>query len=334
MMKLKHLFENYDLAKECLAQYDHDEASAEEMLQRFRISSNAVYPFRSGTNPSEVCFLRLSPVEEKPLSSVLCEIRLLQWLREAGCPVMEPVLMNNGKLADTLCTRWGDYNVSCFKRVPGRPLDGIGGTPALVRGYGRSLGALHAVLSRYPAAHERRDHTALLCEIRGRLLRYGAPAFMLHELDFVEEALCRQPIREDNYGIVHYDYEPDNVFYDEKTDTFSAIDFDDMMRCWFSLDVACALDSLDDMADFANDAEAAQAQEAFILGYREAFPLSDEDARAMPLMRRLLRLRQYSTLLYALSEPTEQEPQWLVQLKEKLTKRIASLEAAVEGRGE
>lgn len=230
MLKLKYLFENYDLAKHCLAQYDYDAASLSDMMGHFRISSNAIYPFRNGTNPAQIQFLRLSPVEEKPFSSVVSEIHLIQWLIDNGYPAMQPIRMKNGKWADQADTEWGCYNVSCFARVPGKALDDIDGSLAIVRGYGRSLGTLHQTLKRYPAAEERRDHRTLLDEIRTRFAAYGAPAMMQAELNRVEAQLSDLPVRADNYGIVHYDFEPDNVFYDEATDLFSAIDFDDAMQ--------------------------------------------------------------------------------------------------------
>ena len=79
MLKLKHLFENFDLARYCLAFYDHDVKNLEDMLRYFRISSNAIYPFCSN---GKICFLRLSPVEEKTVETVESEIRLIRWLQE------------------------------------------------------------------------------------------------------------------------------------------------------------------------------------------------------------------------------------------------------------
>ena len=64
MLKLKYLFENYKLARKCIELYDYDKESADEILSYFRISSNAIYPFRSGINADKICFLRLSPAEE------------------------------------------------------------------------------------------------------------------------------------------------------------------------------------------------------------------------------------------------------------------------------
>ena len=62
MLKLKYLFENYELAKEALKNWEHDVDTLDQMLSQFRISSNAIYPF---TQDGKVCFLRLAPIEEK-----------------------------------------------------------------------------------------------------------------------------------------------------------------------------------------------------------------------------------------------------------------------------
>ena len=45
MLKLKYLFENFELAKLALTNWEHDEDTLDEYLKYFRISSNAVYPF-------------------------------------------------------------------------------------------------------------------------------------------------------------------------------------------------------------------------------------------------------------------------------------------------
>ena len=86
MLKLKYLFENFDLAKKCMEFYECDMASVDEMLQYFRISSNAIYPFRSKTG-GRICFLRLSPTEEKKLDDVKSEIRLMEWLIDEGISI-------------------------------------------------------------------------------------------------------------------------------------------------------------------------------------------------------------------------------------------------------
>lgn len=66
MLKLKYLFENFEQAKECLKFYDVCEDCLDEMLSYFRISSNAIYPFRDRKS-RETCFLRISSVEKNSI---------------------------------------------------------------------------------------------------------------------------------------------------------------------------------------------------------------------------------------------------------------------------
>lgn len=326
MLKLKYLFENFELAMECLKLYDYDRETADAMIRHFRISSNAIYPFRSGTNKDRVCFLRLSPVEEKATKDVVFEVDLISWLLNNGCNVMKPVQMTNGKYVDVADTRWGEYNVSCFERVFGEDLESVQGTIDIVRGYGECLGRLHQIIKQYPRQEERRSHIDLIDEIRIRLLNYGAPRLLLDELNRVESELARLSIDDSTYGLIHYDFEPDNVFYDAKTDTFSIIDFDDAIRCWFALDVVRALDALDDVVEIGGTGEEFSA---FVEGYRKACEFTNEQINSLPLMRRLVRLQEYSTLLYVMSEPTDYEPDWLVELKTKLKYKLGAIEREI-----
>lgn len=61
MLTLKYLFQHNDLAEMILKNWSYDPESL-DMFQYYRISSNAVYPFR---DQGEVRLLRFAPVEEK-----------------------------------------------------------------------------------------------------------------------------------------------------------------------------------------------------------------------------------------------------------------------------
>ena len=248
MLKLKYLFENFDLARKCMEFYECDMASVDEMLRYFRISSNAIYPFRSKMG-GRICFLRLSPVEEKKLDDVKSEICLMEWLIDKGFPAMRPVPMKDGKLFGQINTEWGTYNVSCFEKVSGNSLEDTKGTFQIVKGYGKTLGELHALMKEYPYSEERRNHKMLLCEIEERMQKYGASEIIRKEFEDVCKELENLPLSTSDYGVIHYDFEPDNVFYDEKEESFSVIDFDDAMCCWYALDVVRALDALDEVIE-------------------------------------------------------------------------------------
>jgi len=327
MLKIKYLFGNYELAKACLAQYDYDKASVDEMKRHFRISSNAIYPFKCGTDQGKVCFLRLSPSEEKAFSNVTSEIRLINWLIEQGYPAMRPVKMREGKWADRISTQWGVYNVSCFEAVAGNTLEDTEGTPRVVNGYGRMLERLHKLMKQYPFSEERNNHKDLLEVIRKRLMEFNAPQSVLAEWKSVCGQFSGLEIHSENYGVVHYDFEPDNVLYDEESDRFGVIDFDDAIRAWYSLDVVRALDALDDVV---SEEQMKGAAEWFLQGYQSVCPFTEKQQKEMPLMRRFIHLQEYSTLLYAMSEPVEENPEWLVRLTGRLQHKLHKLEEGMK----
>jgi hypothetical protein len=74
MLKLIYLFENFDLAKEALKSWEHDDDTLDKMLSNFRISSNAIYPF---CHNGQVCFLRLAPIDEKIEKNILGTLELI-----------------------------------------------------------------------------------------------------------------------------------------------------------------------------------------------------------------------------------------------------------------
>ncbi|MBE5801017.1 MAG: hypothetical protein E7319_01895 [Clostridiales bacterium] len=330
MLKLKYLFENFDLAKNCIELWDHDPEHLEETLGWFRISSNAVYPFRQKDG---LCFLRLCPAEEKPLADVESEIAIIQWLRAEGFPAMEPVPMKDGRLCARLATPWGGHVASCFRQVAGKPLEDIPAAPALVEGYGRCLGQLHRLMQACPYGNQRRSHRELLRETEQRLATHQAPPALLDCCRSVEHQLSLLPITKDNYGLIHYDFEPDNVFCDPQTGLFAVIDFDDMLRCWYALDVVRALDGLCDVGgDTDTPCQLPDYDPAalFLRGYRTVRSFTDADEAALPVMRRLVQLVEYAGLLHVLSEEVQHPPEWMVQLRWRLEEKMRWLAGELE----
>lgn len=325
MLQLKYLFENFQLAKECLELYDHSERNLDGMLQHFRISSNAIYPFFAD-DEGRVCFLRMAPAEEKQLSDVESEIRFISWLLENGFDAMKPYAMKNGKLCDTVVTKWGTWQVSCFECVHGETLEDAEGSLELAFGYGKTLGEMHNLSERYPFSEERRSHLELLNEIGERLKKHHAPETVLTEFDAVCKEVSVLESNQTNYGLIHYDFEPDNVLFDEKTGSIGVIDFDDSLRCWYALDVVRAIDAMDDVVCEEQTREAVQA---FIIGYRSVRDFSGSQADSMMLMRRLVSLQEYATILNVLSEPPMEKPDRMLQIEEKLNNKLKAIEASV-----
>ena len=305
--------------------YECDMDSVDEMLRYFRISSNAIYPFRLKPD-GRICFLRLSPAEEKRLDDVKSEICLIERLIDKGFPAMRPVPMKDGKLFGQINTEWGTYNVSCFEKVSGNSLEDTRGTLQIIKGYGKTLGELHALMKEYPYSEERRNHKMLLCEIEERMQKYGSLEIVRKEFEDVCKELESLPLSTSDYGVIHYDFEPDNVFYDDKEESFSVIDFDDALCCWYALDVVRALDALDEVIE---DVSTEEAIAGFLEGYRSATSFTEEQQQSMMLMRRFVRLQEYTTLLHVVSEDVENMPNWMSNLSQKLKCKIRRLEESM-----
>lgn len=318
MMKLEHLFENYDLAKKVLENWPSDQPVSDELLSRFRISSNAVYPF---TFQQELCFLRLAPVNEKMERNLQGELEFIRYLRDCGYPALEPVPAKNGNPYLTLDTQWGQYFASAFKAVPGEPVEDLPLTAAMVYFYGKSLGRLHKLSAGFHPKTAKWGYADALHWADENLMRYHAPQDMIAAINTLETDLNRLSKGSELFGLVHYDFEPDNVFFDKNTNICSVIDFDDGMYHWYALDIEQALDSLLQLP-VPPDLDVVTE---FLRGYREERTYSSEMEQMRPLMRRFVDLFAYARIFRCLSSRPAAEPDWLVSLRNKLEARLAEI---------
>lgn len=314
MLKLTYLNENFDLARLALTHWAHDEETLPERLKWFRISSNAVYPFdREG----KTCFLRLTPAEEKSAVHIQAEIDFLTHLQRADYPAMRPIPTLDGQLLLSLSTPWGAWHACAFTGVPGRQIEDLPMTEEVLARYGAALGRLHCIsmaLDAPPARPALEDalHWAWT------YLQQG-PEHMQAEYLAVREALSGMPKEKHTFGLVHYDFEPDNVFLDGEI--CHAIDFDDSMYHFYAIDLVQAIDELP-----------GEAHAAFLEGYYAACPQSGAKTEDFPLMRRFRDLYSWARLKNALSDIPSPQPEWMPHLIEKLQSRIREIERLVRSR--
>lgn len=80
------------------------------------------------------------------------------------------------------------------------------------------------------------------------------------------------------------------------------------------------------MNEVVEAADLKEAESCFLNSYKNAAFFTDEQQAELPLMRRLVHLQEYSTLLHVLSEPVNEKPEWMIALIEKLECRRKELE--------
>jgi len=313
MLKLKHLFDNRDLALMLLSNWSYDEDNT-EIMDYYRISANAVYPF---FQEGKMCFLRFTPLEEKQPQVVQAELDYLRYLQENGMIVPEAVTSKHGQEVVVQKTPWGEFTAVVFTGVAAfdQRLDQLKFSDNLYYGYGETLGNLHNLSRKYTPKIKRPDWLQNLRWTAEVLQEYNAPASALKEVSILEEYFTMLPATVDNYGLVHYDFEPDNVFYNDAISRYSIVDFDDSMYHWYGLDieqsVCCIKDELpEDLHE--------QAVSMFLNGYRSVTDLDDSTFTHMPMFRRYIDLFGYTRCLRSVHERWDNEPEWMLDLRKKI----------------
>jgi len=145
MLKLRHLFDNRDLALMLLGNWEYDKNNM-DILKFFRISANAIYPYNHN---GKTFLLRFIPWDEKTENEMERKLEFIQYLQKKGLDVLEPVLPKNGGYLLKKDTPWGKYLACAFRRVDGKQLSEIEYSDEIVFGLGKTLGRLHKCSSEY-----------------------------------------------------------------------------------------------------------------------------------------------------------------------------------------
>lgn len=316
MLKLKYLYNNVDLAEMILRNWEYDEESI-ELFKYYRISSNAIYPFQA---QGKTQLLRFSPKSEKNQNNILAELEFISYLKSKQYGVLETVGSKKGEELVEAHTPWGDYYASVFKRVSGKQMSNTELSDSIIFNYGKALGKLHQLSSEYvPVKNKRWSYSDVLNWMHSILIEFPNENSALKEIKLLQDYFDTIPITKNNFGLIHYDFEYDNVFYDEESQSCNVIDFDDAMYHWYVMDIEQALESLQDCIPVE---KFQQKKQCFIEGYCTEFELSDEMISLLPACRRFANLYGYVRILRSAKEKWENEPEWLVSLREKLNKAM------------
>ena len=194
---------------------------------------------------------------------------------------------------------------------------------AVLYEYGAALGLLHSLSQSFTPSVKKSSYADALEVMYEECAAADVPESVRRELDAVSDLLKLLPKTAENFGLVHYDFEPDNVFWDAKNRQCSVIDFDDGMYHWFALDVEQIFDCLTEF--FEGDA-LRKAKEQFLKGYRAHHTFTEEMEVSMPLMRRFIDLYSYARLRHCLSEPVADPPEWMEHLVKRLRSKLNHLE--------
>ncbi len=142
----------------------------------------------------------------------------------------------------------------------------------------------------------------------------------LEELARLRSELDQLTINEHNFGLIHYDFEPDNLIWDG--DQPGIIDFDDCAWYWFVADIALTLSDL--FGDCASKVDFQNERYVhFIQGYRSVRPIEQAELALIPLFIRVQNLYTFTRIYRAMTpiNPASELP-WMAELRSQLATKM------------
>ena len=292
-----------------------------KMLSYFRISVNAIYPY---TYNREIFFLRFLPWNNKNETEIDAEINFLHYLRKNELYVLEPVLSKFNKFLMKKDTPWGEYIVCSFKRVAGVQISELEYNDEIIYGMGKTLGRLHKHSSKYTGCKKESCFDILdNAEIYAKKKLSDDKLVVLKEIDRIKNIFKDLPQNNSNFGLVHYDFEPDNVFYDEGTKKCSIIDFGSSINHWYTMDIEQTINSIKE--EFS-EIDIIKIRTNFFNGYKTEYNMQEAELELFSIFRSFDDLRCYINLKEVVEETWDNEPKWMVDLRKKINNKILKIE--------
>jgi Ser/Thr protein kinase RdoA (MazF antagonist) len=314
MMNLGNMVKG--LSSETVAQgliqfWEHDEGT----LEVWRASSNFVYAFERN---QVQYFLRISFDQDNSIEQIQAELEFMHNLQSNKFPCVIPIRSINGRLTETIKTVDGTYIAVVFSAAKGINLDSETITAEQMKEWGKSLASLHCLSRNYEPVFERRKSWVDTIQFMESVLqKHPQEQGAIQELSRLNSWLQSLPTTNNVYGLIHYDFELDNIFYEKNDDhCFNVIDFDDAIYHWYALDIVTALDDF-----FDNNIHSELLIHSFLNGYRSINALENEAISHFPRFRRFANLYKFARLLSSLDYGEIDEiPTWFDELRVKLVR--------------
>ena len=278
-----------------------------------RASNNFVFKFFHAGKP---CVLRLTDIEKVPYNDVVAELNFLKYLYKNNVCVNIPLKSLAEQEVEVCHTSIGVFYGVVFNYFEGCIYDIDELEEKQFELWGEALGGLHQV-SVNCSTIQRISHLDNLNATK-HLLK-GQEHAAHQELLTLTHWLGTVQKTSRNYGLIHFDFELDNLIWDG--DKVQIIDFDSSISSWYVADIAFALRDL-----FENGVNLTNKYfVAFVKGYRKKMEVSQQDLHEIPMFLRLHNLETFvklQTIIDIETSTLHENPQWLIDLVNKLERKV------------
>ncbi|HEX6817782.1 MAG TPA: phosphotransferase, partial [Ktedonobacterales bacterium] len=257
-------------------------------------------------------FLRLAHESERSASAIQAELAFVRHVASMGLATAQPLPSLNGRLVEEVSDQGQRYSAVLFEGLQGDQLELDALDEAGYRTWGHALGTLHRASQTFPVRRERSNWRDQI-ESALRDLPPDEPA-VARVLQAGLDWLGTLTIPDQDYGLIHGDFELDNLIWDG--DQPQALDFDDATYAWYALDFAAALQDV----WLGGEMTPTQQKERigwFLEGYATARPLPEGLREALPRLLTLTLALKIARLLraYATTNDDDVQPAWLARMR-------------------
>ena len=296
------------------ALWGFDDAS----LRDLRYSSNAIYIFKQQDIPR---FMRLSWSGDCSKELLQAELDYLTFLTQHEYPNVLPIPSLQGNHIEEIRNAYGLFYAVTFSAAKGKHLPIETLQDDQIKAWGMLLGRLHKLSATYerPTNYHRPSWNEVL-----DMHSLWIPPTETNTQRYLEQArdwLSQMPTSRTHYGLIHWDFEPDNLTWQDGR--IEVIDFDDAAYFWYAADIAFALDDvLDEPPERAR-----HIIRHFLDGYASLRELENEWIDRLPRFVRLMRVLKAARVYHAYANThPELDPTWLSDLRKRHSIYVNELE--------
>lgn len=296
------------LAEQILSRWGYDQGS----VFYLRASANFIFIFKKD---GRTYYLRFNESCEREHHAIEAEINIILYLGNNSLNVAQPVKSLNEKYLEVVETGIGTYYAVVFEALEGDQYEIEEITTEQNYLWGKSLGKLHKCLKNIPEQYYvyRSDWKDHLLKVKETLPSHETAAH--RELERISKWADSLKVTKENFGLIHYDFELDNVVFNNYL--IGMLDFDDCSSYWYVADIIYALR---DVGDFSMNSPIVIK---FIEGYKTETTIDIDLLKESSGYERLHKLVSFAKLIRTVDiEESQENPEWLTNLRKKLCHKI------------
>ena len=253
------------------------------------------------------------------------ELDFILYLQNNDIPAVGPIKSLNDNFVESFKTKDGLYHAVSFDHIKGNHKEYNELSKAELFKWGKGLAELHIATMNYKPKNGKVRPT-WEDEIKLALKTYPDGHNLINEkLQALKESIVNQGSIDDNFGLIHYDFELDNLIWNNGS--YKIIDFDDCAYYPLVADIAYGIP---DILECNSDKKEFMLNN-FIDGYNSKLDLPSKWREELNLFHKLMLFLKYARVLRSYREANPAtDLEWTAKMRarhmEWLSKRKDELE--------